>query len=69
MNGSQMFDSPNGMDRLFREFHHAIRRQKDRSDKAGATINQNGTTGDAREMGGRGEAVKNVWLRLKQLYR
>ncbi len=67
VNGSQVFDLPNGVDRLFCEFHHAIRRQKDRSDKPGATINQDGTTGDAREMGGCIKAVENVWLRLKQL--
>jgi hypothetical protein len=55
------------MDRLFREFHHAIRWLNDRSDEAGTTIDQNGTAGDTREMSDRIEVVQDVWLRLKQL--
>jgi len=45
VNGAQVLDPPNGMDRFFREYHHPIRWLKDRSYKAGATIDQNGTAG------------------------
>ena len=58
VNSTQMVDPPNGMDRFFREDHHPIRRLKDRSDKPGATIDQNGMAGNAREMSGGIKAVK-----------
>jgi gamma-glutamyl:cysteine ligase YbdK (ATP-grasp superfamily) len=35
VNGSQALDSQHSINRLFREFHHAIRRLKDRSYQAG----------------------------------
>jgi hypothetical protein len=67
VHGPHVLDSPNGMDRLFRECHDPIGRLKDGSHKTGTTIDQNGTTGDTCEMGGRIEAVQYVWPRLKQL--
>jgi hypothetical protein len=65
VNGPEVLDPPNGMDRLFREFHYPVWPLKYGLYKASATINQNGATGGTREMCRRIEAVENVWLRLK----
>ena len=58
--GPKMFDSTHGINRFFRKFHHPIRWLSDRSYKAGATIDQNGTAGDTPEVCSGIQAVENV---------
>jgi hypothetical protein len=67
VNGTQMLDSPYGMDCFFREFHHSVRRLNDWSHQAGTAIDQKGTAGDSREISGGIEAVEDVRVWLKQL--
>ena len=57
VNGPQVLDPPHGINRLFREFHHPIRWLNDGAYKADATIDQNGTAGDTRQMCSLIEAV------------
>ncbi len=67
MNGSHVVDAPDGVNRFLREFHHPIRRPKDRSNKTGATVDQYGSTGDTGEMSGGVETIEDVRLGLEQL--
>ena len=67
VNGSQVLHPPYGINRLFRELHHPVRWLKDGSHKTGPAIDQKRTAGDAREMNGGIETLKNVWHWLKQL--
>ena len=66
VNGVQVVDAPQGINRLFREFQHPIGWLNDRPYQTGTTIDCNGSAGAACEMCRRIEAVRHAWLQLKQ---
>jgi hypothetical protein len=60
----QILNLSQGMNGFFREFHCPVWWLNDWSDKASATIDQNRSSRDTREMSSGIKAVQDIWLRL-----